>query len=164
MWHFSDNPRTAITEVEVFCGSILNKRGSQTRQQRDLSSHLREEMDRVLSWIVGLIRQRGTADGRNGGGGREDGDTQSVASGVGSAVGDAGGRKEVVQLCWACMVVGCVTDASTAPESYHGDGDLRSFRVVAAAGDGSPAEEPAFVTAPRLGHGLGQQLARLGLS
>ncbi|KAF4505843.1 hypothetical protein G6O67_007753 [Ophiocordyceps sinensis] len=122
MWHFSDNPRTGITEVEVFCGSVLNKKGSQTRQQRDMSIRLKEETDRVLSWMVNLIRKRGGAD---------DSDLHSVTSRDTAA--ESRDKEEVIQLCWACMVVGCVTDTNMAPETYHGDGDLRSFRVVAAA-------------------------------
>ena len=41
MWQFSENPRKHITEVEVFCGFILNKRGSQTRRQRVASTAVR---------------------------------------------------------------------------------------------------------------------------
>lgn len=127
MWHFSDRPRTGISEVEVFCGSVLNKRGSQTRQQRDLSIGLKEEMDRVLTLMDKLIRKRGSVEGLDSGS-NYDIDSYSVANLDGSR-----DREEVIQLCWACLVVGCETDRSTAPEAYRGDGDLRSFRVVAAA-------------------------------
>ncbi|KAJ6781681.1 hypothetical protein PWT90_07761 [Aphanocladium album] len=57
MWHFSENPRKSISEVEVFCGSILNRQGSQSRQQREASIRLKEETDRVLTWIVKLIHE-----------------------------------------------------------------------------------------------------------
>ncbi|XP_044723884.1 RNA dependent RNA polymerase domain-containing protein [Hirsutella rhossiliensis] len=112
MWHFSDNPRTGITEVEVFCGSVLNKRGSQTRQQRDLSIRLKEETDRVLTWMVDLIRKRSTVDGLHNGSSYDDTDLYSVTS-----------RDESV----------AAAETRDREEAYHGDGDLRSFRVVAAA-------------------------------
>jgi hypothetical protein len=46
MWQFSENPRRPLTEVEAFCGTVLNKTGSQTRRQREASIKLKEEVDR----------------------------------------------------------------------------------------------------------------------
>lgn len=103
MWQFSENPRKPISEVEVFCGFILNKRGSQTRRQRDSSIKLHEEMDRVMTWIVSLIRERG----------------------------DSTTQERVLELCWACVLVGCAKNTKGI-EAYHGDGTLQGFRVVAA--------------------------------
>ena len=103
-WQFSDNPRVPISEVEVFCGLILNKRGSQTRRQRDSSIKLREEMDRVMTWIANMIRDR----------------AQSQSS------------EAAVELCMACVMVGCIGEAR-APATYHGDAQLRSFKVLAAS-------------------------------
>ena len=103
MWQFSDNPRTPISEVEAFCGFILNKRGSQTRRQRDSSIKLREEMDRVSTWIVNEIRERG----------------------------ESTSQEDVVELCLACVQVGCIKD-TTGTVLHHGNGDMYSFRVLAA--------------------------------
>ncbi|UKZ81885.1 hypothetical protein TrVFT333_009661 [Trichoderma virens FT-333] len=54
MWQFSDSPRVPIREVEAFCGSILNPKGSQTRRQRDSSIKLKEEMDRIMNFLRSL--------------------------------------------------------------------------------------------------------------
>lgn len=114
MFDYSDNPRSPLTEVEVFCGFILNKRGGQTRRQRDSSIKLKEEIDRVMTWMVKLIRDRGM-------GNEETASNFSVAH----------GRESVIELCWACLAIGCIKDAGASP-LYHGTGALRSFRVVAA--------------------------------
>lgn len=120
MWHFSDNPRTSLSEVEVFCGFILNKRGSQTRRQRDSSIKLKEEMDRHMAWMVKLIRDRGMGN---------DGDT--ATSVTGSVAESNRWMEDVIELCWACVAVGCVKEGGASP-LYHGTGELQSFRVVAA--------------------------------
>lgn len=119
MFHYSDNPRQSLSEVEVFCGFILNKRGSQTRRQRDSSIKLKEEVDRFTAWIVKLIRDRGT--------GNEGDATESVN---GSIAENSRSREDTIELCWACVVVGCVKESESP--LYHGTGELQSFRVVAA--------------------------------
>ncbi|KAF9785643.1 hypothetical protein IL306_005015 [Fusarium sp. DS 682] len=120
MWHFSENPRVPLTEVEVFCGFILNKRGAQTRRQGDSSIKLKEEIDRIMTWIVKQIRDRGVGDGA---------ETLSTATEVDGA--PSRWREDVVELCWACVAVSCV-GKEFAPLVYHGTGELESFRVVAA--------------------------------
>ncbi|KAF5012175.1 hypothetical protein FDECE_1765 [Fusarium decemcellulare] len=120
MWHFSENPRSCLTEIEVFCGFILNKRGSQTRRQRDSSIKLKEEIDRIMTWIVKLIRDRGQGN---------DAETLSTMTETSSAPNRW--REDVVELCWACVAVACITKEN-APIVYHGTGELKSFRVVAA--------------------------------
>ncbi|KAL7931687.1 RdRP domain-containing protein [Trichoderma chlorosporum] len=127
MWQFSDNPRTHIQEVEAFCGSILNPRGSQTRRQRDSSIKLKEEMDRVMSFIVKLIRDR------SGGGSADADDAASVAT-----EDDGQSERErmnAVELCWACVVVGSEQHSGDGKgQGYHGgEKPLESFRVVAAS-------------------------------
>ncbi|KHN97503.1 RNA-dependent RNA polymerase [Metarhizium album ARSEF 1941] len=119
MWHFSENPRKCITEAEVFCGSVLNKTGTQTRRQRDASIRLKEDTDRILTWICSLIRNRiDDRRGHSGDWGRfEDNDDEHVA----------------IQLCWACLVVGCIEQADNFGPTYHRTGELESFRIVAAA-------------------------------
>ena len=120
MWQFSSNPRVALTEVEVFSGSVMNKTGSQTRRQRDSSIKLKEEVDRLMAWVVDLIRDRG-----GGGGG---GDSESTAA------SETGSHEETLEMCWACLAVGCRSpqESSSSSPGYHGTGELRSFRVVAA--------------------------------
>lgn len=126
MWQFSDNPRACITEVEIFCGFILNKRGSQTRRQRDSSIKLREEMDRIIDWVVNLIRDRGNSSR----------------------------QEDVVELCWACVMVDFTKDPNMA-EAYHGMGELKSFRIVVAYCLLREMDRLAKVVAEREGEGGG---------
>ncbi|PCD44887.1 hypothetical protein AU210_000337 [Fusarium oxysporum f. sp. radicis-cucumerinum] len=120
MWDFSENPRAPLTEVEVFCGFILNKRGAQTRRQGDSSIKLKEEIDRIMTWMVKQIRDRGVGDGA---------ETLSAATDADAA--PSRWREDVVELCWACVAVACIRK-EFAPIVYHGTGELESFRVVAA--------------------------------
>ncbi|KAH0496216.1 hypothetical protein TgHK011_003588 [Trichoderma gracile] len=123
MYQFSDSPRHPIKEVEAFCGSILNPRGSQTKRQRESSIKLKEEMDRVMSFFVKQMRDRG-------------GDANGVTDDVASMATEEGGRSEremmnAVELCWACVVAG---SAAILDRSHTGDQKpLESFRVVAAS-------------------------------
>ncbi|CAH0059307.1 unnamed protein product [Clonostachys solani] len=109
MYQFSENPRRPISEVEVFCGFILDRHGKQTRRQRDLSSKLREEIDRTMSWIVKMMQDPEGDEGED-----------SVSR-----------QKGVLELCWACLVVGCVDDNERMNSEYT-VGGLRSFRILAA--------------------------------
>lgn len=111
---FSENPKDWLSEVEVFCGFILNKRGGQTRRQRDSSIKLKEEIDRVVSWMVNLMRGLG-----------RDHDTESVQSSA------PRGREGIVELCWACVHIGCIPNPNKSI-FYQANAKLQSFRVVAA--------------------------------
>ncbi|KAM0339684.1 hypothetical protein ACHAPQ_001499 [Fusarium lateritium] len=120
MWHFSENARSSLTEVEVFCGFILNKRGAQTRRQGDSSIKLKEETDRIMTWIAKQIRDQGVGDGA---------ETLSTATGADET--SSRWRQDAIELCWACVAVGCI-NKENAPLVYHGTGELESFRIVAA--------------------------------
>ncbi|RKK82930.1 hypothetical protein BFJ69_g2837 [Fusarium oxysporum] len=120
MWDFSENPRAPLTEVEVFCGFILNKRGAQTRRQGDSSIKLKEEIDRIMTWIVKQIRDRGVGDG-----------AETLGTATDADAAPSRWREDVVELCWACVAVACIRK-EFAPIVYHGTGELESFRVVAA--------------------------------
>lgn len=121
MWQFSSNPRVPITEVEAFCGSILNPKGSQTRRERDSSIKLKDEMDNVMSHMVKLISDRS-------GGATNAEDNLSVMSGD----NEMGERKAMnaIELSWACMIVG--NDKSQGKNYRQDELKLESFRVVAA--------------------------------
>ncbi|KAG8670784.1 hypothetical protein FPOAC2_04083 [Fusarium poae] len=120
MWHFSENPRSCLTEVEVFCGFILNKKGSQTARQRDSSIKLKEEIDRIMTWFVKMIRDQGQ---------RNDLETFGTRTETSSAPDRR--REDVIELCWACVAVACLKKED-APVTYHATGELQSFRVIAA--------------------------------
>lgn len=121
MWQFSSNPRVPITEVEAFCGSILNPKGSQTRRQRDSSIKLKDEMDSVMSHIVKLIGDRS-------------GSTTNADDALSTMSDDdeIGERKSMnaIELSWACMTVG--NDKSADKTNRLDEPKLESFRVVAA--------------------------------
>ncbi|ATY61703.1 RNA dependent RNA polymerase [Cordyceps militaris] len=136
MQQFSYNPRMAVTETEAFCGDILNKTGAQSRRQRDLSMRMKEEMDRLMSWIVKLIRNPEARFGGPGG------------NGDGALVSPA--RLQSLEMAVACFQIDLERDATlaaTAPApAAGGDGERRtrgrrsvggeriqSFRVIAAA-------------------------------
>ncbi|KKO98230.1 hypothetical protein THAR02_09660 [Trichoderma harzianum] len=124
MWQFSTSPRAPISEVEAFCGSILNPRGSQTRRQRDSSIKLKEEMDRVMNFFAKLIRDR-------------TGGATGIADDAASVATDDDGQSErermnAVELCWACVVVGSEKDVQ-ADGQHESEKPLQSFRVVAAS-------------------------------
>ncbi|PHH75454.1 hypothetical protein CDD80_2356 [Ophiocordyceps camponoti-rufipedis] len=153
MWHHSDNTRGSITEVEAFCGSLLNKRGAQTRQQRDLSIQLLEKTDRIMTWIVKLMRQgegverhedfdEEDEDDEDGGASLDVyGDSKTRANGDDGTNGASketsmDAREEAIQRCWACLQVSCLADHDQKPaEQKSGmrpEVEMRSFRLVAA--------------------------------
>ncbi|KAL6901256.1 RNA dependent RNA polymerase domain-containing protein [Trichoderma evansii] len=121
MWQFSSNPRVPVTEVEAFCGSILNPKGSQTRRQRDSSIKLKDEMDGVMSHVVKLIGDRS--------GGVTNFDDVLSTMNDDDEIGE---RKAMnaIELSWACMVVG--NDKSWDKSYRRDEPKLESFRVVAA--------------------------------
>lgn len=116
MWQFSDNPRSQITEVEAFCGSIFNSKGSQTRRQRDTSIKLGDDIDRLMSWIKGLMEEDDDD---------EDHGEDLVIRGFGLT-----GAQTTLEISLACVHAGCQdTSKETAK---HGSKSLESFRVIAA--------------------------------
>lgn len=104
MYQFSGDLRTPISEVEVFCGFILNKHGSQTHRQRDSSIKLREEIERVMTWIASVIRNQAQTSQRG-----------------------------IVELCLACVYIGCSNDKLTDTAFYNTNEVLHSFKVLASA-------------------------------
>ncbi|TQV91673.1 RNA-dependent RNA polymerase [Cordyceps javanica] len=152
MQQFSHNPRASVSETEAFCGDIINKAGAQSRQQRDLSLKLRDEMDRLMSWIVKLIRN------------------PEVRTGAGSVAGSfvlgdgqvRPARLQSLEMAVACFQIELQRDAAAASGTGKGKrgagggsggvGDrLRSFRVIAAA---SMLNELEAVTKEVKGEGM----------
>ncbi|KAL4862886.1 hypothetical protein BDV12DRAFT_178207 [Aspergillus spectabilis] len=60
---FSLHPLLPITELEVFLGQILNNTGVQTHRQRERSIKLKDEFERIASWILVQMRPPGLATG-----------------------------------------------------------------------------------------------------
>ncbi|KAL4877131.1 RNA dependent RNA polymerase-domain-containing protein [Aspergillus karnatakaensis] len=63
---FSLHPLLPITELEVFLGQILNNTGVQTHWQRERSIKLKDEFDRIASWILAQMRPPGPKSGYTG--------------------------------------------------------------------------------------------------
>ncbi|KAL3481235.1 RNA dependent RNA polymerase-domain-containing protein [Aspergillus californicus] len=65
MTSFSEHPINPITELEVFVGHIMNPNGVQTHRQRERSIKLKDEFDRIASWILAQMRPPGPVTGYN---------------------------------------------------------------------------------------------------
>lgn len=59
MHDFSDHSILPISELEVVIGIIISPSGVQTRRHRDRSRRLKDEFDRISTWITTEIRQGG---------------------------------------------------------------------------------------------------------
>ncbi|ROT35068.1 RNA-dependent RNA polymerase [Sodiomyces alkalinus F11] len=141
MWKYSDNHMKMLQEVEVFCGTIFNKSGSQTRRQKDNSSKLKEEFDRIAAMLVGLIRRRsrdaeqqqqqqqdgsryeGTDIDHDAGDDDDDDADDLVAAALAPG-------KDALELAFACLDVGMVKRNEAEYKQLAG---MQSFRVIAAS-------------------------------
>ncbi|KAK3314501.1 RNA dependent RNA polymerase-domain-containing protein [Apodospora peruviana] len=106
----SEHPGQPLKELEVFVGFIINKSGVQTRRQRDRSTRLKDEFDRITAWIMKQMRTPAS----------------SLATGHTS-------QFDALELCLACVHIGCLKQpiqitAYSRPIAQ----EVESFRVVAA--------------------------------
>ena len=107
MGDYSEHPTQPLTELEVFTGSLINGTGVQTHRQHDKSTKLRDEFERIGSWITDQIRMRGIP-----------------LTGYMT-------ETNAIELCLACTYVG--REEQGLMHSRRDDyGNLRSFSVVAA--------------------------------
>lgn len=105
----AEQPNQPLTELEVFVGFIMNRTGSQTPRQRDRSIKLKDEFERIASWITNQMRKPCTVSG-----------CTSELDGL--------------ELCLACLYVGCEKRMrAIRPGQRSSARDLESFKVVAAA-------------------------------
>lgn len=56
MANYSEHPIHPISELEVFTGQIFNNSGVQTHRQRERSIKLKDEFERIASWILSQMR------------------------------------------------------------------------------------------------------------
>lgn len=110
MSQYSAHPTKPLTELEVFIGNVLNKSGVQTHRQRDSSIKLKDEMDRIVSWITGQMRKVSH--------------DPEVTPLTGYQT-----QFDSLHLCLACVHAGC--EDTVAPRVSRFE-DMQSFRVVAA--------------------------------
>lgn len=55
MEDYSQHPKRLLSEIEVVVGNILGKTGAQNKQQRDLSTSMKEKFDRDVAFTVQSI-------------------------------------------------------------------------------------------------------------
>lgn len=103
----SDHPIKPLTELEVFVGFIINKSGVQSVRQRDKNIKLKDEFDRVSSWVIKEMR------------------TQDP---------ETDGELNALELCLACVHVGIDKKARDARPYDRGTSQgVVSFKIVAAS-------------------------------
>ncbi|KAL0940271.1 RNA-dependent RNA polymerase [Colletotrichum truncatum] len=134
MVEYSESYMKPLTEVEVFCGSIFNRSGSQTRRQKDNSKKLKVAFDRLCEWLVAQIRQRPRRAGQGGLG------TSAVDSDYSQAPGsreDGDGidrrletNREALEMSYACFMADLLQEGNAADERTP---PIHSFRVIAAS-------------------------------
>lgn len=59
MVDYSDHPHRPLTELEVFVGNILGRTGAQSKNQRELSTSLKEKFDEDAAYFVKCIVKDG---------------------------------------------------------------------------------------------------------
>jgi hypothetical protein len=55
----SEHPSRPLSELEVFVGNILGRNGKQSKQQRELSTTLRERFDKDVAFTINNIVKDG---------------------------------------------------------------------------------------------------------
>lgn len=55
MFSYSTHPKQPLSEVEVFCGTILGTNGAQSKRQREFSATMKEKHERDVSYTVACI-------------------------------------------------------------------------------------------------------------
>jgi hypothetical protein len=55
MVDYSEHPRRPLTELEAFVGNILGPTGAQSKNQRELSTSLKEKFDEDAAYFVKCI-------------------------------------------------------------------------------------------------------------
>ncbi len=107
MTQWSDHPTQPLTEIEVFVGFILNKKGFQGNRQRDRSIKLKDEYDRIA---MGIARKMQTP-----------------------ATATLGEKLKMLELCFACVHIGCEKSGVVKRRSRKSPNEGQSFRVLAAS-------------------------------
>ncbi|KAK3988970.1 RNA dependent RNA polymerase-domain-containing protein [Cladorrhinum sp. PSN332] len=110
----SDHPHKPLIELEVFIGTIVNKSGTLNTRQRDKSIKLKDEFERITSWITEEMRNQNLED-----------DSKK-------------GELDALELCLACVHIGCdkegrETAGKAQPFKRGSSESLVSFKIVAAS-------------------------------
>jgi hypothetical protein len=59
MVDYSDHPHRPLTELEAFVGNILGRTGAQSKNQRELSTSLKEKFDEDAAYLFKSITRDG---------------------------------------------------------------------------------------------------------
>ncbi len=138
MANYSEHPMQPLSELEVFIGYIVNATGSQTHRQRDRSQKLRDEFERIASWIMAQMRAPGIDyrddddDEAAAANGRDDAkNTKAKNHNKATTYHNDAQRHDVLELCLACARIG----RGEPHKARRGrqDRELESFRFVAAS-------------------------------
>lgn len=128
---YSDNHVKRMTEIEVFCGSIFNKAGAQTRRQKDNSKKLKAEFDCLSEWLVGQMRRKlRTVDQE------ASSIYNSSSSNQYSFLSDdpvtrmLAPNREALEMSYSCLMVGLMPNEGFELEDGK---QLQSFKVIAAS-------------------------------
>lgn len=63
MFEFAQSHSQPVSEIEVICGNILGKTGCQNKQQRELSTSMKEQFERDIDFIIkSIIKDDDTTD------------------------------------------------------------------------------------------------------
>ncbi|KAK1973476.1 RNA dependent RNA polymerase [Colletotrichum cereale] len=135
MIQYSDNHMKQLTEVEVFCGSIFNKTGSQTRRQKDNSKKLKQDFDRLAEHITHQMRRKFRNAEASGTAVYDDVDPAMDKQVPGPAAVDDLDRllapnREALEMSYACLMVGLLDNTDVEHEHWA---HLQSFKVIAAS-------------------------------
>ncbi|KAI3323950.1 RdRP-domain-containing protein [Xylariaceae sp. AK1471] len=124
---FSDHSSKGITELEVFTGTIFNKSGIQTRRQRDASTRLKDEFDRITKWVEGLIRKHDVKSSRD----PHDGIEDDSHDGYDQESASPDTEYTALELSFACLRQGVVRADNTGANK-RSVGNFVSFKIIAA--------------------------------
>lgn len=107
MVEFADSPTQPLKELEVAMGFILNKKGIQSRRQRDKSSKLSDAFARITKMVTNVLRPSTPPE-------------------------EATSELHALELCLACFyVAGEKTSRPQKSWKRQVATDLESFRLVA---------------------------------
>ncbi|KAJ4413408.1 hypothetical protein N0V85_003566 [Neurospora sp. IMI 360204] len=109
MVEFADSPTQPLKELEVVMGFILNKKGIQSRRQRDKSSKLSDAFVRITKMVTNALRPSTSPE-------------------------EATSELNALELCLACFYV--AFEKKSRPQEFwkrQVATDLESFRLVASS-------------------------------
>ncbi|KAI0420341.1 RNA dependent RNA polymerase-domain-containing protein [Xylaria grammica] len=122
---YSDHSSKGITELEVFTGTIFNKSGVQTRRQRDTSIRLKDDYDRIVKWVEGLIRKQSVKSSTD-----QDAIEDDSLDGYEEESTSPGTESTALELSIACLHVGLKKGGHDS--NKRSTSDFESFKVIAA--------------------------------